>query len=277
LKALNKILTAFLLLAAIAVFPLRAEDEPKSPIGVDEKLGEKIPLDLTFMDEYGKPVILRSLFTKPTLLTLVYHRCPGICSPLLSGVSDVVDKMDMEPGRDYNIVTISFSPREDYIMASDKKKNYLGTMKKKIPQDGWHFLTGDSVSIAKITDAVGFRYQVQGVDYMHGAVITAISSNGMIARYLYGTDFLPLDVKLALTEASEGRTGPAINKLLKLCFSYDPGARKYVLNFTRIVGGGMLVMLIGFVLVLTLKKKKNNNTPALKDAGITTDLNGKNN
>jgi protein SCO1/2 len=208
LKALNKILTAFLLLAAIAVFPLRAEDEPKSPIGVDEKLGEKIPLDLTFMDEYGKPVILRSLFTKPTLLTLVYYRCPGICSPLLSGVSDVVDKMDMEPGRDYNIVTISFSPREDYIMASDKKKNYLGTMKKKIPQDGWHFLTGDSVSIAKITDAVGFRYQVQGVDYMHGAVITAISSNGMIARYLYGTDFLPLDVKLALTEASEGRSTP---------------------------------------------------------------------
>jgi protein SCO1/2 len=99
LNALNKILTAFLLLAAIAVFPLRAEDEPKSPIGVDEKLGEKIPLDLTFMDEYGKPVILRSLFTKPTLLTLVYYRCPGICSPLLSGVSDVVDKMDMEPGR----------------------------------------------------------------------------------------------------------------------------------------------------------------------------------
>jgi protein SCO1/2 len=242
-------------------------DDPKE-VGVDEHLGAEIPLELTFINEYGKPVALSSLFTRPTILTLVYYRCPGICSPLLSGVADAVDKMDLEPGRDFNIVTISFNPREDYLMASEKKKNYIDNMKKKIPADSWQFLTGDSLNIAKITDAVGFRYQPQGQDFMHGAVITVLSQKGKIARYLYGTEFLPLDVKLALTEAAEGKSTPAINKLLKLCYSYDPSGRKYVLNITRIIGGGMVLIIAGFVIMLTLKKKKsNNNLPAQNGEG----------
>ena len=122
---------------------------------------------------------------------------------------------------------------------------------------------------AKITDAVGFRYQPQGQDYMHGAAITVISPKGKIARYLYGVDFLPLDVKLALTEASEGKSTPAINKLLKLCYSYDPSGRKYVLNITRIIGGGMILIIACFVLILTLRKQKSNhnNLPAQNGEG----------
>ncbi|MBZ0202198.1 MAG: SCO family protein [Ignavibacteria bacterium] len=267
-----KILAVLLFVSSLGL-NVRSEDTSKFDVGIDEKLGETIPLDLSFLDEYGKPVTLRSLFTKPTLLTLVYYKCPGICSPLLNGVSDVVDKMDMEAGRDFNIVTISFSPKEDYIMAAGKKKNYTELMKKKIPDASWSFLTGDSASIAKITNAVGFRYQKQGEDYMHGAVVTVLSPEGKISRYLYGTDYLPLDVKLALTEAAEGKSVPAINKLLKLCYSYDPDGRKYVLNFTRIVGGIMIVLIAGFVLVLTMKKKKNNNNiPVNSDY-----LNGKGN
>lgn len=236
-------------------------DTTQQQVGVDEKLGETIPLDLSFLDENGKPVTLRSLVNKPTILTLVYYRCPGICSPLMNGLSTVVDKLDIEAGKDFNIVTISFNPREDYIMAQGKKRNYLDNMKKKIPEESWKFLTGDSLTIAKITDAVGFRYQPQGEDYMHGAVLTVLSQDGKIARYLYGTDFLPMDVKLAINEASEGKSSPAINKLLKICYSYDPAGRTYVLNFTRIVGGGMLILIAGFVLILTLKKKKNKNIP----------------
>jgi protein SCO1/2 len=264
-KILNTLLFAVLAVCVLHVSSLKAEDTSQTPIGVDEKLGQTLPLDLTFIDEYGQPVKLASLVNKPTIFTLVYYRCPGICSPLLNGVSELVDKMDLAPGKDYNIVTISFSPREDYLMASEKKKNYFDGLKKPIPQESWRFLTADSVTIAKITDAIGFRYQQQGVDYIHGAVITTVSPQGKIARYLYGTDFLPLDVKLAITEASEGRTGPTITKLLKLCYSYDPGAKKYVLNITRIAGGGMILILAGFVLMLTLKKKKknNNNTPGL--------------
>lgn len=262
-----KILTALLILVLLNT-GFRADDTSKSEVGVDEKLGQTIPLDLTFIDEYGKPVTLKSLFTRPTILTLVYYKCPGICSPLLNGVSLMVDRMDLEPGKDYNIVTISFNPREDYIMATEKKKNYTDNMKKKIPGESWQFLTGDSASIAKITDAIGFRYQPQGQDYMHGAVITVLSQDGKIARYLYGVDFLPLDVKLALTEASEGRTGPTINKLLKMCYSYDPAGRKYVLDFTRVAGGGMLLIIVGFVLILTLKKKKSiNNLPVKNGKG----------
>ena len=256
MKNIRYIIPVIVLILLISA-DIRSEDTSKLDVGIDEKLGEVIPLDLQFLDELGKPVSLKSLVNKPTILTLVYYKCPGICSPLMNGVAEVVEKMDMEAGRDFNIVTISFNPREDYIMAQEKKKNYTDMMKKKIPQESWKFLTGDSLSIARITDAVGFRYQSQGEDYMHGAVITVLSPEGKITRYLYGTEFLPLDVKLALTEASEGKTGPAINKLLKLCYSYDPQGRKYVLNLTRIIGGGMLIVLAGFVLVLTLKKKKN--------------------
>ncbi len=255
-----KLLTALLFIIITGSNLLLYSEDTNSPkVGVDEKLGETIPLDLSFLDETGKPVNLRSLVNKPTLLTLVYYRCPGICSPLMNGVSEVIDKMDMEPGKDFNIVTISFNPREDYIMAQGKKENYLNNMKKKIPAESWKFLTGDSLSIAKITDAVGFRYQKQGEDYMHGAVLTILSQDGKIARYLYGTDFLPMDVKLAVIEASEGKSTPGINKLLKICYSYDPAGRKYVLNVTRIAGGGMLILIAGFVLILTLKKKRNKN------------------
>jgi len=267
IKSITIILFIFLLTALGT--RLFAEDGPKqSEVGIDEKLGSVIPLDLSFLDEYGKPVRLRDLITKPTILTLVYFRCPGICTPLLNGLATTIDHLDMESGKDYNIITISFDPKESYQTAAEKKKNYLEEMKKKLPENSWKFLTGDSMSIAKITDAVGFRYQPQGSDYMHSATIMVLSRDGKIARYLYGVDFLPLDLKLAIIEASEGKVGPTINKLLKLCYSYDPGGRKYVLNITRIAGSSMLVLIVAFVLVLRLKKKKHNiNTPETMGGG----------
>ena len=245
----------FLVVITAYIYELKASEQE---IGIDEKLEQQIPLELSFLDETGKPVTLREYFGKPVILTLVYYRCPGICTPLLTGVTEMVDKLDMEPGKDYNIITISFDPTEDYVTAGGKKKNYLDNMKKRIPENSWHFLTGDSTNIAKITDAIGFRYKKQGNDFVHSAVITVLTSDGKVARYLYGISFLPLDVKLALTEASEGKSGPTINKFLKLCFSYDPEGRKYVLNFTRIAGGITLIVVFGFFLVLILKKKKNH-------------------
>lgn len=255
-----------ILVIVIAVYiPRLSADEQE--IGLDEKLGQYIPLDLSFLDETGKPVSLKELFGKPTILTLVYYRCPGLCSPLLSGVADVVDKLDMEPGKDFNIVTISFDPTEDYITAAGKKQNYLDNMKKKIPGSSWHFLTSDSVTAARITDAIGFRYKKRDDQYVHSAVITILSPDGKIARYLYGTDFLPLDLKLALTEASEGKSGPTINKFLKLCFSYDPEGKRYALNITRIAGGVTILMIAGFFIVLTLKKKIHHNNPGVNGEG----------
>jgi len=268
MKCVIKIFLIFLF-AAVSNHWLYADDAPKqSEVGIDEKLGSTIPLDLSFLDEYGKPVRLRDLVTKPTILTLVYFRCPGICTPLLNDLSKTIDNMNLEAGKDYNIITISFDPKESYTTAAEKKKNYLEEMKKKLPENSWKFLTGDSISIAKITDAVGFRYQQQGSDYMHSAVLTVLSPNGKITRYLYGVEFLPLDLKLGIIEASEGKTGPTINKLLKLCYSYDPAGRKYVLNITRIAGSGMVVLIVAFVLILRIKKKKHNtNTPETTGGG----------
>ena len=266
-----------LLFSVLAVFVfntgLFAQDQPKDEppkkeVGFDEKLGETIPLDLNFLDEYGQTVSLQQLFDKPVLLCLVYYRCPGLCSPLLKGVAEVVDKIDLDAGKDFRVITISFEPKETYLTASEKKNNYLASMRKQIPYDSWKFLVGDSLSIAKITDAVGFRYMPQGKDYIHGAAIMTISPQGKIARYLYGTEFQPLDVKMALIEAAEGRTGPTISKLLQLCYSYDPEGKTYVLNITRIAGGGVLFFIAIFVTVFVIRKKKNNPPDASKQAGM---------
>lgn len=234
------------------------KDTPKPEVGIEEKLGQIIPEDMPFFDENGKTVHLKELTGgKPAIITLVYFRCPGICSPLLNGLTNAIDILDLDPVKDYNIITISFDPREDYELAAEKKKNYLNLLKKKkIDPMGWRFLTADSSSIKRITDAVGFRYQKQGEDYMHGAAITVISPEGKIVRYLYGTEFLPFDLKMSLIEASEGRVGTTIAKVMKFCFSYDPEGRRYALNVTRIAGGGILFLLAVFVLILTVKKKK---------------------
>jgi protein SCO1/2 len=257
LKGLRSFFYALLVIFLLNRISLADNPQPKKDVGFDEKLGQSIPLDLKFFDEHGETVTLKQLIDRPVILCIVYYNCPGLCSPLLSGVSKVMDEMDLVPGEDYKVITISFNPRETYLLASDKKKNYLEGMKKQIPEDSWRFLVGDSANIAGITDAVGFRYVPQGKDYMHGAAIMAISPSGKIARYLYGTDFQPLDVKMAINEASEGRTGPSITKLLQLCFSRDPSG-KLVVNITRIAGGSILFLIGIFVVVFVVKKKKKN-------------------
>jgi len=234
-------------------------DEKKSPVGIDEKLGQTVPGDIMLFDEYGKPVRFKDFFNigKPVIVSLVYFRCPGICSPLLTGLAGTIDKLDLEPGKDFTILTISFDSREDYIMAAEKKKNYFSSMKnKKLSEGDWRFLTADSLNIARLTDAVGFRFIKQGNDYIHSGVLTVFSSEQKIVRYLYGTDFLPFDLKMSLLEASEGRVGTTISKVVNLCFSYDAEGRKYVLNVTRIAGGGILLALTVFGVVLVTKKKK---------------------
>ena len=267
-KGLKIILLPVLLFFMMGSISFAEDQEPKKEIGFDEKIGESIPLELRFLDEHGQTVTLKQLFDKPVLFCLVYYRCPGLCSPLLRGVADVIDHMDLVPDKDFKIVTISFDPKETYITASEKKNNYLASMKKQMPDDAWRFLVGDSASVAQITDAVGFRYLPQGNDFMHGAAIMTISPQGKIARYLYGTEFQPLDVKMALIEASEGRTGPTISKLLQLCYSYDPEGKQYVLSITRIAGGGILFFMAIFVTVFVIKRKKNNPSDTqIKEGG----------
>jgi protein SCO1/2 len=251
---------SFIVTALIYPVLISAEDEPVIEVGIEEKLGEYVPLDISFFDEHGKTIQLKEIVNgKPTIIAIVYYRCPGICSPLLTGLAEVIDELDIEPLQDFNVITVSFDHNEGYIMASEKKKNYFNTMKKKLPYDAWRFLTADSINVIRLTDAVGWRFIPQGNDFMHGAAITVISPEGKIARYLYGTEFLPFDTKMAIVEASEGRVGSTITKVLEFCFSYDPEGRGYALNITRIAGAGVIFFIIIFVVFISIKKKSKNS------------------
>lgn len=263
MKKKNTFASFILILLVMSALPAMLSADTagvENPVGIVEKLGNTLPNDIVFNDESGKQVNLKSLITKPTIVSLVYFRCPGICSPLLNGLTTVIGRTDLEPGKDFDVLTISFDNTEDHVLAASKKENYLATLKREIPSDSWRFLSGDSVNIAKVTNALGFNFMKQGNDYAHGASIMVLSPDGKLVRYLYGTDYLPFDFKMAVLEASEGKVTPTIAKVVKMCFSYDAGARKYVLNVTRIAGGGILLLLGIFVGVLLLKKKKKTQS-----------------
>ena len=225
-------------------------------IGMDEKLGQTVPLDLTFSDENGNPVRLRQLIHTPTILALVYYRCPNVCSFLLQNLAGVINRMPSEPGREYQVMAISFDETEKSALALEKKKIFLKMIEKPFPEEAWRFLTGEKENIQKLTDAVGFYFKREGNDFLHPVSIIVLSSEGKIIRYLYGTDFLPFDLKMALLEASQGRVGPTTSKVLHFCFSYDPQGRKYVFNILKVTGIVTLLLALSFILFLVFKGKK---------------------
>ncbi|MFQ5902765.1 MAG: SCO family protein [Candidatus Binatia bacterium] len=221
-------------------------------LGIDERLGATVPLDLTFQDEQGNPVRLRELIDKPTVLSLAYYTCPNVCPRILSSMAEMLGLLDMEAGRDFTAVTVSFDGRDNPASAREKKKNYIKAIGKPFPAEEWRFLTGDSEAIQRLTDAIGYRFQRRGDVFDHPASLIVLSDRGKIIRYLYGVTYLPLDVKMALTEASAGRVGPTIRRALLFCFSYDPEGRTYVFNVLKVsatvilfFGAIFLVFLVG--------------------------------
>ena len=248
-----------LLLIVVAVLItgiMNANDSTqKVEIGIEEKIGNILPLNTMFFDEKGNFVSLKEIIKKPTILNFVYYRCPGICSPILTELTSIVNFHEMEIGKDYQIVTISFDEREKFELAAAKRDNYFALLKKDIPDDSWKFLSGDSASIHQITQAAGFNFKREGNDFIHAGALIIISPEGKIARYLNGTKYLPFDVKMAITEASEGRTGPTITKLLAYCYSYNPEGRTYVFNVTRVTGGIILLFAALFIVYLTVKPR----------------------
>lgn len=234
---------------------------PPPEVGIDEHLGGYVPKDLVFLDEDGQPVRLGDMMDTPIILSLVYYRCPGICSPLLSGVVDVLEKMDLKPGKDYRVLTISFDPTETPDLAKHKKKNYFKAFTKPFPEDAWRFMTGSEDSVKQITEAVGFRYKKEGKDFVHAATLVFLGTDGKISRYLSGITFLPFDVKMAVYEASHGRVGPTVNRVLLYCFSYDPEGKTYVFNLLKVTGTVTMLFALAFVLflVITGRKRKKEN------------------
>jgi protein SCO1/2 len=224
-------------------------------VGIIEKLGDTMPLDLTFYNEKNDTVTFGSLITKPTILSFVYFDCPGLCSPLLDGIADVVSKMDLALGKDYNMVTISFNTKDTPEKARIKKLNFIQKIKEK-DRVNWTYLTGDLENIQKITDAAGFRFKPTGLDFAHPATIIVLSPKGKITRYLYGVTFLPFDVKMAILESQQGLARPTRSKILQYCFGYDTVTRSYTLQFTRLVGTFMLIAAAFFFFFIFLSSRK---------------------
>jgi protein SCO1/2 len=225
--------------------------EEDSEIGIDEKLGEMVPLDLTFLNPEGQTVTLADLVDKPTFLTLVYYHCPTICKPLLGGVAEAVEKTDLTPGEDYNIITISFDVKDSPQSARRIKRNFTHPVEDRIKNNGWEFLVADSATIAQLTDAVGFRFKKQENDFAHGTSLIVLTREGKIVRYLYGMRYMPFDIKMAVAEATKGTVAPSIARVLQYCFSYDPEGRRYVFNLTRVAGAGILLLTVGWVVYIS--------------------------
>ena len=230
-------------------------------IDVLEHLGEKIPLDLEFVDSSGDTVKLASFFRqgKPVLLTLAYYKCPMLCGLVLNGLSQGVSELAFTPGKDFQMVTVSINPEETAGLAAGKKKNILAAIKKPVPESGWAFLTGAASQSERLADAVGFKYYYdeKRQEYAHPAVSFILTEDGTISRYLYGISYPESDLRLALLEASEGKIGTTLDRVVLYCYYYDPDAGGYVLfagNLMRI-GGVITVLIIGTTLLVLWRRE----------------------
>jgi len=254
MKALILLMGAFFFHGTVNAHVEQSKDLPN--LGIDEKLGQYVPLDLTFVDENGQTVSLRQLIHRPTILALVYLHCPNVCSLLLQNLADTLDRLPAEPDKEYKVISISFDEKEKPDLALQKKKTYLKMIQKPFPEDAWKFLTGDKQNIHELTDAIGFHFKRVGQDFEHPVALIILAPDGKIIRYMYGTEPLPFDLKMALVEASQGKIGPAISKVVRFCFSYDPKANKLVFNTLKVTGTVTLLFALSFIVFLLFKGKK---------------------
>jgi protein SCO1 len=227
-------------------------------VGFDEKQGQYADLNVKLVNESGDTVLLKDIIKKPTILNLVYFQCAGTCSPLMWGISKFIDAVDLQLGRDYDVVTVSFDPTERINLGVNKKASYLSTMKKKDEAKNWQFFVSDSSDLARLTQSVGFNYQKVNDQFVHPTGLIALAPDGKIVRYMRGIDFLPFDIKITMVEAGKGKIGPSINRLLAVCYGYDQKGNQYVFNVTRVSAIVILFFIILTFLVLAFSRIKLN-------------------
>jgi protein SCO1/2 len=225
-------------------------------VGFDQRLNAQVPLDLTFNDETGQPIKLGDCFQgKPVILVLAYYQCPRLCTLVLNGLVQGMLEMPFNVGKDYNVVIVSFDPREDWQLAASKKEAYLRRYGRPDAASGWHFLTGEPEAIRSLTNAVGFRYRFDAEQnqFVHASGIMILTPTGKISRYFYDVNYPGRDLRLGLVEASKNKIGSPVDQVLLYCFHYDATVGKYsasVMNIIRLGGVATMISIVGFVVVL---------------------------
>ncbi len=229
-------------------------------VGFDQKLGDRIPLDLQFKDETGRDVRLGDYFgKKPVVLSLVYYRCPMLCTLSLNGLAGALEVLSFVPGQEFEVLTVSFDPKEGPVLAAAKKTAYLARYKRPQADQGWHFLTGPKESTEALTRAVGFRYVWDEAtkQWAHPAGILVTTPEGRIANYLFGVEYSPKDLRLAVVAAAGGKIGNAVDQVLLYCYRYDPHTGRYsasILNLVRLAAVATILVLVGFILSTSLRR-----------------------
>ncbi len=230
-----------------------------SDVTIDQRLDQPIPLDATFTDELGQTVQLRRYFHpgKPVVLTLVYYECPMLCTEVLNSLTNTLRLLKFDVGKQFDVLTVSFDPREKWQLAAAKKEGYLHRYGRPAARNGWHFLVGDEANIRRLTNAVGFHYQwdARMQQFAHATAITVITPEGRIAQYYYGVEYSPKDLRLGLVEASQNRIGTVVDQVLLYCYHYDPRTGKYGAVITNVlkVGGGLTILILGTMLIFLMK------------------------
>jgi protein SCO1 len=278
-----------ILTSAFCIAPLSAQLQPGTPgsmgfssgivasnvppqfkdVTFKQQLGKKLPLDVRFKDEAGQSVALGDYFgKKPVVLAFVYYQCPMLCTQVMNGISSALKVLPYTAGQQFDIVLISFDPRDTPEAANAKKRAHLDHWAAKSTASGWHFLTGDDAAIAQVTAAAGFTYQwdAQTQQFAHVSGVLVATADGTLSRYFYGVEFSPKDLRLALVDSSNGRVGSVVDELLLYCYQYDPSHGKYGAAFMNIMRlGGVLTMIFigGFILMM---RRRETRTTAERHA-----------
>lgn len=267
LQPLLRIVASSLAGMSLLTTPLAAQNEGTGPdilknVGLDQKLNAQIDGNLQFVDEEGNQVRLAQFFgEKPIILTLVYFECPMLCTLILNGLVRSIRTLDFTAGEEFEIITVSIDPEETPELAVEKKAQYLESYDRAEAAEGWHFLTGKEAQISELAQTVGFRfaYDEKSGEYAHASGIIVLTPEGRVAKYYYGVEYSPRDLRLGLVEASDGKIGSPVDQVLLFCYHYDPNTGKYsvaIMNFLRLAGIATVAIIGAFLFVMIRRDRR---------------------
>jgi protein SCO1/2 len=255
--------------AADSTVPSSSMPEPLKAVGYDQRLGEQVPLDLQFRDEAARPVKLGDLFgRRPVVLVFAYYRCPMLCDLVLQGLTGSLKALSFDAGREFDVVVVSIDPKETPKLAAETEAQTLAHYGRPETRKGWHFLTGEQQPILELTQAAGFRYVYdrERNEYAHAAGVMVLTPGGRISRYLYGVEYAPRDLRLALIESAGGKIGNLADQILLYCFHYDPAFGKYSAMTMNILRLAAVATVLGLALLIVLLKRRERPEPGPVEA-----------